>query len=417
MQTNLAEFVKSRAEHDELEKILRSCVHCGFCNATCPTYQLTGDELDGPRGRIYLLKQMLEGEQVGRITQYHLDRCLNCRSCETTCPSGVEYGRLLDLGRVVVEEKVKRPLVEQIKRRLMLLVFPYRQRFKWLIRLTSICKPVLPRTLRKKIPAGQMVSVADAWPQTHHDRKIVILSGCVQPTLAPSIDNSTARVLDKLGISLIQTESTECCGALSYHLSEHEKAKALARNNIDQCWPYIEQGAEAIIMTASGCGVTLKEYGTILQYDLDYAKKARQFSALVKDISEVLLDEDLSVFKVANNRKVAFQEPCTLQHGQQLSGGVASILRNIGYALIDSDKNSHLCCGSAGVYSLLQPELSARLRDNKLQDLLANQPDYIATANIGCLTHLQANTSIKVIHWIELLDEKNTINSLVFSCT
>lgn len=413
MQTNLAEFVKSRVEHDELEKILRSCVHCGFCNATCPTYLLTGDELDGPRGRIYLLKQMLEGEQVGQITQYHLDRCLNCRSCETTCPSGVEYGRLLDLGRVVVEEKVKRPLVEKIKRRLMLLVFPYRERFKWLIKLASLCKPVLPGIIRKKIPAGPIAEYANGtniWPQTDHDRKIVVLPGCVQPILAPSIDSSTARVLDKLGISLIRAESTECCGALSYHLSEHEKARALARKNIDQCWPYIEQGAEAIIMTASGCGVTLKEYGTILQYDLDYAEKAQQFSALVKDISEILLDEDLSVFKVANKTKVAFQEPCTLQHGQQLSGGVASILQNRGYALSGNDNNSHLCCGSAGVYSLLQPELSVRLRDNKLKDLQTNQPDYIATANIGCLTHLQANTSIKVIHWIELLDEKNTIN-------
>ena len=413
MQTNLAEFVKSRVEHEELEEILRSCVHCGFCNATCPTYQLTGDELDGPRGRIYLLKQMLEGQQVGSITQHHLDRCLNCRSCETTCPSGVEYGRLLDLGRVIVEEKVKRPLFEQIKRQLMLLAFPYRQRFKWLIKLVGLFKPVLPAILRQKIPTGSVADIADkaeAWPQNHHDRKIAILSGCVQPTLAPSIDISTARVLDKIGISLIQAESTECCGALSYHLSEHEKAKDLAKKNIDQCWPYIEHGVEAIIMTASGCGVTLKEYGTILQYDPDYAKKAQQFSALVKDISEILLDEDLSVFKTENNIKVAFQEPCTLQHGQQLSGVVASILRNIGYALMDNDKKPHICCGSAGVYSLLQPELSIRLRDNKLKDLQANQPDYIATANIGCLTHLQANTSIKVIHWIELLDEKNSIN-------
>jgi glycolate oxidase iron-sulfur subunit len=403
MQVNLAKSVKSRVEHDELEQIIRSCVHCGFCNATCPTYQLTGNELDGPRGRIYLLKQMLEGEAVGPVTQNHLDRCLSCRSCETTCPSGVEYGRLLDLGRVIVEEKVPRPLLDQIKRQVMLFVFPDRQRFSWLMFVSRLCRPVLPRLLKHKIPVKQ---ITEDWTASEHSRKVLLLAGCVQPSLAPSIDISAARVLDKLGISLIQVKSTSCCGALSYHLSEHDKAMALARKNIDQCWPLITQGVEAIIMTASGCGVTLKEYAKILQYDPDYAQKARQFSTLVKDMSEILLDQDLSVFKAGETR-VAFQSPCTLQHGQQLTGVVESILRKIGYDLTDVD-NAHICCGSAGVYSLLQPELSEKLRDNKLQDLHLENADCIATANIGCLSHLQASSSRKVIHWIELVDEKNT---------
>jgi len=399
MQTNLSDFVKSRPEHKELEAILRSCVHCGFCNATCPTYQLLGDELDGPRGRIYLLKQMLEGADTGPVTQLHLDRCLNCSSCETTCPSGVKYGRLLDLGRVIVEEKVPRSLLDQTKRRLMLLVFPYRERFNWLIQLARLTKPFLPVAIRDKIPDSQEV---DVWPENNHLRKVLLLSGCVQPTLAPEIDVAAARVLDQLAISLIPVKSTGCCGALNYHLSEHEKAKNLARKNIDGCWPYIEQGAESIIMTASGCGVTLKEYAILLQYDPNYAAKAKQFSAMVKDISEILLEEDTALFRV-KNIKVAFQSPCTLQHGQQLAGVVESILQKIGYLLVDSD-NSHLCCGSAGVYSLLQPELSEQLRDNKLRDLHTEQADCIATANIGCLTHLQAKASIRVIHWIELLD-------------
>jgi len=405
MQVNLAEFVKSRDGHDELEQIIRSCVHCGFCNATCPTYQLTGNELDGPRGRIYLLKQMLEGESVGSVTQQHLDRCLSCRSCETTCPSGVEYGRLLDLGRVIVDEKVSRSLLDQTKRKLMLFIFPNRQRFNWLIQLSRLCKPILPRILKQKIPARQKT---ENWPLTNHFRKVLLLTGCVQPALAPSIDISAARVLDKLGISLIQVKSTLCCGALNYHLSEHDKARALARQNIDQCWPLIKQGVEAIIMTASGCGVTLKEYAKILQYDPEYAQKAQLFSALVKDISEIILDQDLSAFS-ADNTRVVFQSPCTLQHGQQLAGVVESILRKIGYDLTDSD-NAHICCGSAGVYSILQPELSEKLRDNKLQDLHLENADCIATANIGCLTHLQAGSSTKVIHWIDLLDEKSKHN-------
>lgn len=402
MQTNLASFVKQTTEHDELDKILRSCVHCGFCNATCPTYLLTGNELDGPRGRIYLLKQMLEGDSVSQLTQHHLDRCLNCLACETTCPSGVEYGRLLDLGRVHVEQKVARVWWDIIQRQLMSLVFPFRQRFKLLIQLARLSKPFLPKVIRHKIP---VVKIANDRIQTKHPRKILLLTGCVQPDLAPAIDVAAAEVLNKLHVSLVQVDTIQCCGALNYHLSEHEKAKAMARHNIDACWPQIEQGIEAIMMTASGCGVMLKDYAKILQHDVSYAKKALRFSALVKDLSEILIGENLSVFK-ASTKRVAFQSPCTLQHGQKLAGVVELILDKIGLNLIKVD-NEHLCCGSAGMYSLLQPELSEQLRDNKLRDLQSDQVDYIATANIGCLTHLQAKTSTKVVHWVELLETKS----------
>jgi glycolate oxidase iron-sulfur subunit len=398
MQTKLAEFVKKKPEHDELEGILRACVHCGFCNATCPTYQLLGDELDGPRGRIYLLKQMLEGEPVTRITQQHLDRCLSCRSCETTCPSGVRYGRLLDLGRVMLEGQVGRTAVQKILRRLVKAVLPYRKRFGALLHGVRLIKPVLPQTLKNKIP--DRTKVPD-WPEAVHARKMLIMPGCVQQALAPSIDAATAKVLDKLGISLIQVKAAGCCGALDYHLSDHEKALAFARNNIDACWPYIEQGAEAIAMTASGCGVMVKDYGELLRHDHDYVEKAKRFSALVKDVSVVLMSEDLSQFK-GDGRKVAFQSPCTLQHGQKITGTVEAILEKVGYRLT-AVADAHLCCGSAGVYSLLEPALSRQLLRNKLQALQANEPVLIVTANIGCLNHLQSASSVKVLHWIELL--------------
>ncbi|WAK00640.1 glycolate oxidase subunit GlcF [Methylobacter sp. YRD-M1] len=398
MQTNLAEFVKRKPGHDELESILRACVHCGFCNATCPTYQLLGNELDSPRGRIYLLKQMLEGEPVTRITQQHLDRCLSCRSCETTCPSGVRYGRLLDLGRVMLDERVGRAAGQKILRGLIKAVLPYRTRFDALLHGVRLIKPVLPQTLKNKIPDREKVP---GWPAAIHARKMLIMPGCVQQALAPSIDAATAGVLDKLGISLIQVKAAGCCGALDYHLSDHEKALAFARKNIDACWPYIEQGAEAIIMTASGCGVMVKDYGELLRHDHDYAEKAMRFSALVKDVSVVLMSEDLSQFK-GDGRKVAFQSPCTLQHGQKITGTVEAILEKVGYRLT-AVADAHLCCGSAGVYSLLEPALSRQLLHNKLQALQANEPDLIVTANIGCLNHLQSDRSVKVLHWIELL--------------
>ena len=399
MQTKLAEFVKNKPEHQELETILRSCVHCGFCTATCPTYQLLGDELDGPRGRIYLLKQMLEGETVSRLTQRHLDRCLSCRSCETTCPSGVRYGRLLDIGRVMVDENVGRPLLETLQRKLIQMIFPFSHRFERLIKIGWWAKPILPAVLQRKLPERPAVTL---WSESDHVRKMLILNGCVQPVLAPSIDSAAAQVLDKLGISLLQVKSSVCCGALNYHLSAHRQAQEFARKNIDACWPFIEQGVETIVMTASGCGVMMKDYDVLLQHDSDYAEKAVKFASMAKDISEIIRVEGAAKFKRERQQTIAFQSPCTLQHGQKLSGVVESILEEVGYSL-KRVVDSHLCCGSAGVYSLLQPSLSTRLLNNKLDALEKHDPDIIASANIGCLNHLQSASSRKVVHWIELL--------------
>jgi glycolate dehydrogenase iron-sulfur subunit len=400
MQTRLAESIKDSLEADELSSILRACVHCGFCNATCPTYQLLGDERDGPRGRIYLMKQMLEGQQTGLLTQHHLDRCLNCRACETTCPSGVRYGRLVDISKQILEQQCRRPLLDRSQRWLMQAVFPYRWRFALLMRLGRFFKPLLPASLKAKIPNIQKAS---SWPQSKHKRSMVLMEGCVQPALAPAIDQAAARVLDRLGISLLKVSGSTCCGALNYHLSQHERTLALARQNIDACWPLLEQGAEAVVMTASGCGVTVKEYGELLQYDPVYRDRAKQFSALVKDISEVVENEGAALFFKKNRGKLAFQSPCTLQHGQKLAGKVESILQQAGFKLTEV-VDHHLCCGSAGVYSLLQHDLAQQLRQDKLAKLMVGEPQQIATANIGCLNHLQAASTCKVVHWIELLD-------------
>ncbi len=403
MQTNLAKFVKKRPEAEELQNILQDCVHCGFCLATCPTYQLLGDELDSPRGRIYLIKQLLEGEQVSRLTQQHLDRCLTCRACETTCPSGVRYGRLLDIGREIVDSKVSRPYLERAKRWLFCHIFPFPKRFARIIKLARWVRPLLPVAIKQKIPVKQQVATRpELSDKPRHTRKVLLLSGCVQPVLAPSIDMVTTKVLDKLGISLIPVQMSSCCGALNYHLSDHSQALAFARQNIDACWPYIEQGVEAILMTASGCGVMIKMYHELLQFDPDYAKKATKVSALAKDLSEILEHEDLSIFKTRHTQKVAFQSPCTLQHGQQITGVVEKLLRQAGYHLTEV-ADAHLCCGSAGVYSLLQPQLSSQFLGHKLLALEADQPDILATANIGCLTHLQSKSTIEVVHWVELL--------------
>jgi glycolate oxidase iron-sulfur subunit len=382
-------------------------VQCGFCTATCPTYQLLGDELDGPRGRIYILKQLLEGQVVTQLTQQHMDRCLTCRGCETTCPSGVRYGRLLDITRPLVEQRVGRSMADRVKRWLMLQLFPYPQRFAVIIRFARMLRPLLSNKFKENIPQRQQKPselISD------HQRKMLIFPGCVQQILAPEIDSATAHVLDRLGISLIKIDTgsqtkSGCCGALNYHLADHETAKQFARNNIDACWPYIEQGAEKIVMTASGCGLMIKEYAELLQFDSVYAEKAAKVSAITADISEVIAAENLAQFS-ATEQKLVFQSPCTLQHGLNLSGRVESILSSIGWQLLPV-ADAHMCCGSAGVYSLLQPEISGQLRDKKLLALQANDPELIVTANIGCLTHLQSSTQIQVKHWIELLVATN----------
>ncbi|MFP5344805.1 MAG: glycolate oxidase subunit GlcF [Gammaproteobacteria bacterium] len=401
MQTQLDAAYLNTAQGREADAILRACVHCGFCNATCPTYQLLGDELDGPRGRIYLIKSLLEGAEVTRKTQTHLDRCLTCRACETTCPSGVEYGRLADIGRGIIEKQVKRPWRERLKRRALRAVLPYPVRFRFLLRLARLLGPLLPGSLRRRIPPKQPDS---AWPVPRHGRQMLMLDGCVQPALNPNINAAAARVLDKLGIGIQREAFAGCCGALSYHLGAHKEAARFMRRNIDAWWPHIERGAEAIIVTASGCAPMVKDYGLVLRDDPAYAEKAARISAIAKDISEVLSGQDLSALKPAPPPgKIAFHSPCSLQHGQKITNVAESLLSKLGFELAPV-AGSHLCCGAAGAYSILQPELSRQLLNNKLAALQSGSPECIASANIGCLVHMQSAANIPVKHWIELLD-------------
>ncbi len=400
MKTDITPSLLSTAKGKQADDILRTCVHCGFCNATCPTYQLLGDENDGPRGRIYLIKQLLEGKEVTESTQLHLDRCLTCRSCETTCPSGVKYSQLLDIGRSLIEEKVPRSFKERVIRKLILNVLPYEKRFTPLLKTGQFFKPFTPKVLRKKIPRK---TIKGTIPTNSHNRKMLILDGCVQPALSPDINSATARVLDKLGISLIAINKAGCCGAVNQHLGEEEKALVFMKNNIDAWWPEIESGAEAIVMTASGCGVMVKEYGHHLQNDPTYASKAQRISELCKDISEIVSVEDYSKLTAPEKTKISWHPPCTLQHGQKITGVVEKILSDCGYDLLPVE-NSHLCCGSAGTYSILQPEISSKLQQNKIASLQKHTPDMIVTGNIGCQTHLQEASDVPVIHWIHLLD-------------
>jgi glycolate oxidase iron-sulfur subunit len=409
MQTNLADFIKNTRDGDEAESILRACVHCGFCTATCPTYQLLGDELDGPRGRIYLIKQVLEGAPVTQKTQTHLDRCLTCRNCESTCPSGVQYGRLVDIGRKVVDQRVQRPLGERIKRYVLKEALPRRGLFTAAITLGRLVKPVLSKSLQDKLPAA---AAPGRWPTRSHARKMLVLEGCVQPGMAPNINTATARVLDALQVQLIAAPKAGCCGALRYHLNDQDGGLDDMRRNVDAWWPYVsgETGApqvEAIVMTASGCGATVKEYGHLLAHDPAYAQKALRISSLTLDLSEVLPAFETELAGRMAGRiagRVAYHPPCTLQHGQQIRGKVEGVLRAVGVDVVLC-ADSHLCCGSAGTYSMLQPELSHQLRDRKVANLEATGAQTIVSANIGCLTHLQSGTQTPVRHWIELIDE------------
>lgn len=401
MQTTLSQQARQLPRAEEAERILRSCVHCGFCNATCPTYQLLGDELDGPRGRIYLIKQVLEGNDVTRKTQAHLDRCLSCRNCETTCPSGVDYHNLLDIGRAVVDAAVQRPLGQRLLREGLRAVVPKPGLFKGLLGSGQVFRAVLPATLQSKLPHN--IEPAKARPTRRHARQVLMLEGCVQPGLSPNTNAATARVLDRLGISITPGREAGCCGAVDYHLDAQAAGLNRARRNIDAWWPSIEQGAEAIVQTASGCGAFIKEYGHLLSTDPAYADKAKKVSALAKDLVEVLRDEPLETLAISSSQRVAFHCPCTLQHAQKLGGAVESVLTRLGFNLT-AVPDSHLCCGSAGTYSLTQPELSRQLRDNKLNALESGKPEVIITANIGCQTHLNGAGRTPVRHWIELVE-------------
>ena len=401
MRTQINVKYLDHPDIQEADSILRSCVHCGFCTATCPTYQELGDERDGPRGRIYLIKQLLETGDISEKSQTHLDRCLTCRSCETTCPSGVKYGRLAEIGRGIMEDQLERPFKQKLVRWLLRKVLPYPSRFGPLLRLGQLGRAVLPAALKAKVPVKQS---SLAWPRSHHARRMLVLGGCAQSSATPNTNVIAARVLDKLGISLLTAPEAGCCGAVSYHLSAHEEGLAFMRRNIDAWWPEIEAGAEAIVISASGCGAMVKEYGEKLGKDPQYAAKAKRVSELAKDLGEILVKEDLARLQLQNQgRKTAVHCPCSLQHAQQLGGLVEQILQQAGIELTRT-RDGHLCCGSAGTYSIQQPELSQKLLSNKLEALTIENPEQIVTANVGCQLHLGSKSKVPVKHWIELLD-------------
>ncbi len=399
MQTQLQPEWLNTPDGQTADTILRNCVHCGFCLSACPTYGLLGDELDSPRGRIYLIKSLLEGNDVSRESLSHLDKCLTCRSCETTCPSGVEYGHLLDIGRHAMEQQVSRPLWQRLMR------WGVRKSLTtpWFFNLVVSAMPFLRHSQAIAYSVNEL-----ALQQQLKDRadvlasSVLLLKGCVQPALAPNINQASIKVLNKLGWHVIETTQSQCCGALNQHLSAHDDALTQVKANIDAWYPYLQQGVKAIISTASGCGVMLKDYGHLLRADADYADKAQAIAQASKDISEFLLTQDLSKFTHFDNQTITFHSPCTLQHGQKLQGVVEQALRKLGYR-VNPVKDAHLCCGSAGTYSLFNPTIAKQLRDNKLENLLAHKTDVIVTANIGCLMHLQKGTKVPVKHWIEIL--------------
>jgi glycolate oxidase iron-sulfur subunit len=412
MQTRLADEFKDTPDGQEAEAILRKCVHCGFCTATCPTYQLFGDELDGPRGRIYLIKQVLEGESPTARTQMHLDRCLTCRNCESTCPSGVQYGHLVDIGRKIVDAKVPRPAAQRALRWALKEGLPS-PLFAPAMKFGQAVRGVLPAVLKAKVPAARP---AGAWPTRQHTRKVLLLAGCVQPAMAPNINSATARVLDAASIQSVVAPAAGCCGAVKFHLDDQAGGLTQMRANIDAWWPYVDgdadagAGVDAIVMNASGCGVTVKDYGHLLRNDPAYADKARRISELTRDLSELLPDLVRALRPRLDAAAVtcgtlAFHPPCTLQHGQQLRGGVEEHLGALGFDVRTAPAESHLCCGSAGTYSVLQPATAKTLRDRKLGHLAALAPVTIVSANIGCITHLQSGTDTPVRHWVEVLDD------------
>ena len=405
MQTQLADFIKDTPEGQEANAILRKCVHCGFCTATCPTYQLLGDELDGPRGRIYLIKRVLEGEMPTAKTQLHLDRCLTCRNCETTCPSGVQYGRLVDIGRHLVDSKVERGMMQKLTRTLLKEGLTSAA-FAPAMKLGQTLRPLLPASLQAKVPPRQDPGV---WPTRSHPRKVVLLAGCVQPAMQPNINSATARVLDALGIETVVPPAAGCCGAIRHHLDDHAGGLDDARRNIDAWVAALDAGAEAIMMNASGCGAMVKEYAHLLHGDPVYAARARRVSEATRDLAEFLpaLGEELRarIGTTGSAQRVVFHPPCTLQHAQKVKGVVEELLASLGAEVAPAGE-SHFCCGSAGTYSVLQPELSIQLRDRRLSHLNAPQPQVILSANIGCITHLQSGTETRVMHWVEWLDER-----------
>ncbi len=429
MQTNLANEFKYTQKGQEAESILRKCVHCGFCTATCPTYQILGDELDGPRGRIYLIKQIMEGAQPTQKTQLHLDRCLTCRNCETTCPSGVQYAQLLDIGREIVESKVARSWTQKIIRNSLRLGLTS-PLFGVAMRIGQFVRPLLPSVLKSKVPERKSVSrntqipsvnllsnlpssVQASGPLTQAKKRVLLLAGCVQPAMAPNINLATARTLGAVGYEVLYAKGAGCCGALAHHLNAQTAALDQMRKNIDVWAPLLDQGVQALIMTASGCGASVKEYGHLLANDPLYAAKALKVSNATVDLSEwmahkpqelEILKGKLDPQKISQQGLQAYHPPCTLQHAQKLKAGVETLMTDLGFDVRVSLAESHLCCGSAGTYSVLNPDISNTLKDRKLANLKELNPKAILSANVGCIAHLQSGTDLPVQHWIEVID-------------
>ena len=399
MRTNFPETLLATDAGQRANEILRSCVHCGFCNATCPTYQLTGDELDGPRGRIYLIRDLLEEEADAKRTTMHLDRCLTCRACETTCPSGVAYGELAEIARNTIG--TKRKGLNGLLRTFVQWLVPDASRLRLMSRLGALVRPMIPHRLRKHVPKkiGQGTK-----PNDVHGRKVLLLDGCAQQVSSGSTNSHLVTLLDAAGIGVLLTPYEGCCGALDLHLGDESKAVERVKANIDAIYPYLED-CEAIISTASGCGVTVKDYGRLLTGDPVYAEKAIAVAEATQDVVEYVERLQEVFVKRADIDRIAWHPPCSLQHGMQITGAVESLLTNVGYELVPV-KDQHLCCGSAGTYSILQPRMSNALGDRKMDALLAHHPDVIATANVGCESHLAHRTGTPVLHWIELLTSK-----------
>ncbi len=401
MRTRITSPLAETAAGAIAGEVLRACVHCGMCNATCPTYHLTGDELDGPRGRIYLIKQALEGEPVGRLTQNHLDRCLSCRACETTCPSGVEYHRLLDVGREVVAHQAPRPWSERLFRGAIraLCIEPWR--LATLIALGRPFRFALPAILKGKLPPKVEIG---SRPTRVHERRMSLLKGCVQSATAPHVNAANQRVFDKVGVTLTETPGVGCCGALSFHLDAPDEGRALARRNIDAWIGELDAGAEAVIVNASGCAAFIRDYPDILAEDPVYAARARRVVENLRDPIEVLETTPPTPHRTPARPRIAVHQSCTLRNGPRLGDAPARLLASLGY---DPQPvgDAHLCCGSAGAYSLLQPTMAGKLRAEKITALTGGAPQAIYTANIGCWMHLGEKSPVPVRHWIEAVDD------------
>ena len=413
MQTTLTEQYRDSILGRDAEEILRRCVHCGFCNATCPTFQLLGDELDGPRGRIYQIKQILEGTPPTASTQQHLDRCLTCLACETTCPSGVKYSRLLEIGRELTDSSLQRSPAEKWKRILLRKVLLRPALFRLLLKTAHVFSFLLPQSQKQKIPPLGIANPGDsqAAGMTSENKQeakslgtLIMLRGCAQQVCAPEINQSAAALFSQLGFKLIESPLDNCCGALSHHNDATAEALELARKNIDSWWPLLEQGVQGIVVTASGCTTMVRDYGHLLADDEHYAEKAARVADLCRDPSELLAPISGRLQKKPGLAdRICYQAPCSQQHGLRIRGSVEKILSDAGFSLLKQD-NGHLCCGSAGSYSILQPALSKQLKENKLHDLGIANPAMIATANIGCLLQLQSASAIPVKHWLQLLE-------------